>query len=74
MGTLKCDLRQMLNNLADALDEDGGVAAGFEVSIITLVGHIDQVRAGSVSLDAFADFYMLRPDISDSYTKAEGAS
>jgi hypothetical protein len=52
---LKCDMASMIRQAAAMLPESAQ-RAGLE----QLLDHIGQVRAGTASLDEFADFYLLR--------------
>lgn len=54
---LKCDLKGMVRQAAAMLPESAQ-RAGLE----QLLEHIDQVRAGTATVDEFADFYLLRPE------------
>lgn len=53
---LKCDMGSMVRQAIGQMPECAP-RAGLE----QLLEHIDQVRAGTASLEEFADFYMLRP-------------
>ncbi|MDB5707819.1 MAG: hypothetical protein JWN66_4935 [Sphingomonas bacterium] len=57
---MNCNLAGLARNAADCISprKDRGAYA---FMLQELAGHVDQVRAGAVSLDEFADYYKLRP-------------
>lgn len=56
---MRCDLVNMLRHARRCIDSrrDG---YGYEAALEQLQEHVQQVRDGEVSLDEFADFYMIR--------------
>lgn len=62
---MRCDSANMLERAAQAINPKRDHGA-YAFALEELAGHIRQVRAGTVSLDEFADFYMIRPVASPS--------
>lgn len=58
---MRCNMANMLRQAARCIDPEKD-DYGYQFSMEQLVEHIEQVRDGSVTLDEFADFYMLRPE------------
>lgn len=57
---MRCDSANMLKQASRAIDPETDRYA-YAFALEEMAGHIQQVREGSVSLDEFADFYMIRP-------------
>lgn len=60
-----CNSANMLRQAANAIDPKKD-RFGYAFSLEELARHIDQVREGTVSLDEFTAFYMIRPDSTES--------
>lgn len=58
---MKCNSAHMLEQAARAMDHMRDLGA-YASSLEELARHIRQVRASEVTLDQFADFYMIRPE------------
>lgn len=58
---MKCNSAHMLEQTASAIDPKRDTGA-YAFALGELAGHIRQVRAGTATLDQFADFYMIRPE------------
>lgn len=56
----RCNSAHMLEQAASAIDPKR-YSGAYAFALEELAGHIRQVRAGTVTLDQFADFYMIRP-------------
>ena len=59
---MKCDLANMLRQARQCIDPKRD-QYGYGFSLEQLEDHVRQVRDGSVTLDDFADFYMIRPKV-----------
>ena len=57
---MRCNSANMLMQASRAIDPETDRGA-YAFALEEMAGHIKQVRDGSVSLDEFADFYMIRP-------------
>lgn len=58
---MRCDIANMLKRAAKCVDPKRDYGA-YAFMLEELEGHVRQVRDGTVSLDEFADFYMIRPE------------
>ena len=58
---MRCNSAHMLEQAARAIDPKRDHGA-YAFSLEELAGHIRQVRAGTATLEQFADFYMIRPE------------
>lgn len=56
---MKCDLANMLRGAQSCIDPKRD-RFGYEFTLNELEQHVRQVRDGTVTLDEFADFYMIR--------------
>lgn len=56
---MKCDLANMLRHARQAIDPSRDHGA-YAFALEQLEDHVRQVRAGTATLDQFADLYMLR--------------
>jgi len=57
----RCDSANMLRHAALAINPKRDYGA-YAFMLGEMAGHIEQVRAGTATLDEFADFYMIRPE------------
>jgi hypothetical protein len=62
---MRCNSANMLMQASRAIDPEKDVYA-YAFALEDMAGHIRQVRAGTVTLDEFADFYMIRPEATES--------
>ena len=58
---MRCNSANMLRQASNAIDPKKD-RFGYAFSLEELARHIDQVREGTVSLDEFTAFYMIRPE------------
>ena len=59
--TLKCDMRNMLRQARAAIDPKRDHYGAADAGVEQLIEHIDQLHAGTATIDEFADFYLLQP-------------
>lgn len=58
---MRCNSANMLRHAALAVNPKRDYGA-YAFMLGEMAGHIEQVRAGTATLDEFADFYMIRPN------------
>ncbi len=69
---MKCDLANMLRHARRAIDPKRDVGA-YAFMLGELEDHVRQVRAGTATLDQFADLYMIRPEASPTLSQSIGS-